>query len=105
MPTVTFQGSSMPAPRDCEYEPDGQTTILGLARRNDIPLYWRCGQGTCGACAARVTITAGAPRAMVSRERNVLLRERYPVEPTTVRANWRLTCGYQLCGEDLRVEW
>lgn len=49
--------------------------LLDVARFHDVPLHWRCGQGTCGTCAVHIR-HAGQPReVMVGRkERNVLLR-------------------------------
>lgn len=103
MPRVSFHNATMPQPKTVDYLPDGRGTVLDLARELNLPLYWRCGHGTCGACAARVTVLDGPVRAMDAKERNVLLRE--GMSPAEKGAGWRLTCGYLLSGEDLRVEW
>ncbi len=88
-----------------EYEPDGETTVLDLARLEGLPIYWHCGLGTCGTCAARITVLDGTERNMGNKERNVLTRFEKPATVISGVANWRLTCGYQLTGETLRVEW
>ena len=100
MPSVTFCGGEMNAAFQCEYQPGGEPTVLELARRHQLPLYWRCGLGTCGTCAVRLTVTEGPLRPIDSKERNVLAREGKPVEQ-----GWRLACGYWLSGETLKVEW
>lgn len=105
MPSVTFLGGPMAAEVTSDYEPDGLTTVLDLARLDDLPIYWHCGLGTCGTCAARVTVLDGEPRAMSNKERNVLLRAGKPVDVLPDQASWRLTCGYVLSGETLCVEW
>lgn len=100
MPHVTFFGGGMTAPAVCEYEPDGQLTVLSLARRHQLPLWWRCGLGTCGTCAVRISVLEGAPQPMASKERNVLARAEKPPQ-----ARWRLACSHPLSGESLMVEW
>lgn len=102
MPHLVFRGGDMPAEVAVEYRPDGTTTVLELARQHDIPLHWRCGLGTCGTCAVRVTVLDGALLPPTRKEQNVLTREGKPVEGGAV---WRLMCGYVLSGESLRLEW
>ena len=105
MPEVIFHGGAMAAAERADYLPDGALTVLELARRRQLPLHWRCGLGTCGTCAVRVTVLDGCLRPMAGKERNVLAREGYPVSLEEGAANWRLICGYVLSGESLRVEW
>lgn len=100
MPRITFFGGPMSAALVCDYQPDGALTVLGLARQHQIPIYWRCGRGTCGSCAVRLTVLGGDSRPLDNKERNVLAREEKPLQQ-----GWRLTCGYLLSGEDLRAEW
>ncbi|WP_028534438.1 2Fe-2S iron-sulfur cluster-binding protein [Paludibacterium yongneupense] len=99
------------------FERDGQTLavidaeagelLLDVARRNDVALHWRCGQGTCGTCRVRVH-HAGQPatQRVQRKERNVLLRagviaadaaaqETWPDEASV----WRLAC-YLSVGEN-----
>jgi ferredoxin len=104
MPSVTFFGGPMEAEFVCEHRPGEVPTVLELARRYDLPIYWRCGLGTCGACAARVTVLSGEVPPLGNKERNVLAREGKPAEPKAV-TSWRLTCEYPLSAETLRVEW
>ena len=49
--------------------------LLDVARFHEVPLHWRCGQGTCGTCAVRIRHAAQPRQVQVGRkERNVLLR-------------------------------
>ncbi|MFC3626843.1 2Fe-2S iron-sulfur cluster binding domain-containing protein [Vogesella amnigena] len=49
--------------------------LLDVARFHEVPLHWRCGQGTCGTCAVHIRHAAQPREVMVGRkERNVLLR-------------------------------
>jgi ferredoxin len=105
VPSVTFFSESSGIATVVEYEPDGTTTVLELARRNELPLEWRCGLGTCGTCAARVIVLEGPVRSMGNRERNVLVREGYEAGPVCAGSSWRLVCGYVLSGETLLVEY
>jgi len=113
MPRVIFLGGPMEQELVCAYETGAETTILQLARSRQVPIYWRCAQGTCCACAARVTAPEGQLVPLGRKERNVLAREKFPIDPlpaapgqtTGSQTGWRLTCEYRLSGEDLRVEW
>lgn len=105
MPTVTFRGGDMTESRSCEYQSGDDVTILDLARALNVPIYWRCGFGTCAACAARVRVLDGEAAVMGSKERNVLAREGMPVGASPDESAWRLTCSYHLQGESLLVEW
>ena len=58
MPFVEFIAGRQ-LPETVAYQPDGQTTLLELARLEELPLHWRCGLGTCGTCAVRLTLIAG----------------------------------------------
>jgi ferredoxin len=105
MPTVTFSGGDMPEQRVARYRDGDDVTILDLARSLEVPIYWRCGFGTCAACAARVSVLQGNMAAMGNKERNVLMREGRPVDTSDTESEWRLTCSYRLRGESLLVEW
>jgi ferredoxin len=51
--------------------------VRELARDGKLPLYWRCGQGTCGACLVRLEhdeSVQALPIALTGKERNVLAR-------------------------------
>lgn len=74
--------------------------LIDVARFYDVPLHWRCGQGTCGTCLVQLAHAAQPGLVKVGRkERNVLLRagvidaaqagqEEWPDTPQT----WRLAC-------------
>ena len=53
-------------------------TVRELAREGQLPLYWRCGQGTCGACLVyleHARSAEGLPITLSGKERNVLARK------------------------------
>ena len=103
MPYVIFVSGAM-GERRCDYAPEESLTVLELARRAGLPIEWRCGLGTCGQCAARVSVLEGAPAPRGAKERNVLEREGYAAAALTGDGDWRTLCGYLLTGESLRVE-
>ncbi|MCW3478527.1 2Fe-2S iron-sulfur cluster-binding protein [Neisseriaceae bacterium JH1-16] len=74
MPTVRFVRS---ADRQlvAEVEALAGDNLTDLARFHEVPMAWRCGQGTCGTCLVRLE-HEGQPQALAMRgiERNVLKR-------------------------------
>ncbi len=80
-----------------EVEASAGDLLIDVARFHDVPLHWRCGQGTCGTCAVRIRHSGQPRQVQVGRkERNVLLRaglcdaaaaasEQWPDAPATVR--------------------
>ena len=104
MPFVEFIAGRQ-LPEAVEYQPDGQTTLLELARLEELPLHWRCGLGTCCTCAVRLTVTSGEALVMGNKERNVLTRHGKPLDPLPDGSSWRLSCSYVLNGADLLVTW
>lgn len=104
MPFVDF--CFMPSgPLRVAYQPDGSTTLLELARLEELPLHWRCGLGTCGTCAVKLTVIAGQEQQMGNKERNVLAHHGKPEKQNASDWRWRLSCSYILDGSDLRAEW
>lgn len=82
-------------------------TLLDLARFHEVPLHWRCGQGTCGTCRLHVRHRrqpCSAP--LQPKERNVLTRAGLAGDDddcdTPVR--WRLACHALVGDDDLVVE-
>ena len=49
-----------------------------MVRRAGLPLWWRCGHGTCGACLVRVSHAGQpVPFRLGRKERNVMIRQGY----------------------------
>jgi ferredoxin len=83
--------------RIAELDASPGDVLIDVARFHDVPLHWRCGQGTCGTCAVCIRHPAQPQQVKVGRkERNVLLRaglcdaaaaasEQWPDAPETVR--------------------
>ncbi|MBM3117518.1 2Fe-2S iron-sulfur cluster-binding protein [Jeongeupia naejangsanensis] len=50
-------------------------TVRTLSRDGDLPLAWRCAQGTCGACLIHIEHAGSGGTVMLGgMERNVLVR-------------------------------
>ena len=87
-------------------------SLLDVARFHQLPLHWRCGQGTCGTCVVRIAHAAQPRMVQVGRkERNVLLRagvidaeraaaEQWPDDAATAR----LACHLWLDEHDWEVQ-
>ncbi|PHV13069.1 2Fe-2S iron-sulfur cluster-binding protein [Chitinimonas sp. BJB300] len=87
--------------------------VRELAGDGQLPLYWRCGQGTCGACLVYLQ-HADQPGELVmgGKERNVLVRMRLLNEAQRVAAYLpdtpalpRLACHVHLLPGELQVHW
>ena len=85
--------------------------LIDVARFHEVPLHWRCGQGTCGTCVVQIS-HAGQPAVVKvgRKERNVMLRaglissvqaqqEDWPDAPQTPR----LACHLMLDEHDWLV--
>lgn len=107
----------MPAALSVSAEP-GQRLIdivRELARDGRLPLYWRCGHGTCGACRVQLMHAASAlalPVVLSGKERNVLLRsgaisaaERDAATLPDTPALPRLACHLLTDERDWQVHW
>ncbi len=109
MPQLRFVDQQQRLLAELEAQPGD--LLLDVARLADVPLHWRCGQGTCGTCKVRISHAGPAQPVLPSRkERNVLLRaglidkaeaaaESWP----DVSAGWRLACHLVVGEEDWLV--
>ncbi|MEH6460491.1 ferredoxin [Chitinimonas sp. JJ19] len=80
MTKLILQGGGMAAPLETEAETGSLLidTVRDLVRDGCLPLYWRCGRGTCGACLVHLTaypVQKDAVVVMSGKERNVLARQ------------------------------
>lgn len=95
-----------------EIEAEQGEQLLDVARAHQIPLHWRCGQGTCGTCRVRIRQKGAAPLIDASRkERNVLLRAGLISQETAESGqamdqpdSWRLACHLRLTEDDWTIE-
>jgi ferredoxin len=93
MPIVIFEREGQAGPLAIVEAMPGDK-LIDVARFHDLPLLWRCGQGTCGTCKLHVTVPAGSPDWVLGRmERNVLLREKLIDTAAAVTAEWPADCG------------
>ncbi|MGQ5524092.1 2Fe-2S iron-sulfur cluster-binding protein [Chitinimonas sp. PSY-7] len=87
--------------------------VRELARDGRLPLYWRCGQGTCGACLVYLEHDAQPGVLVMSgKERNVLARKQLLDEAQRQTAGLpdtpdlpRLACHVRLPPGVFRVTW
>ena len=85
--------------------------LLDLARVNDVPLHWRCGQGTCGTCLVHIQYDAQPQSQHLGRkERNVLVRAGLlsvedAASDTLIdqSGTWRLACHVRMTDDDCTV--
>lgn len=111
MPTITFIHPALPAPVVLQAEPG--ETLIDVVRRADVPLYWRCGHGTCCACQVRICHTRQPRHWPWSRkERNVQARHGLIDASTQTQEQiddsperWRLACSLVVGEEDWEVRW
>ncbi|WP_269531165.1 2Fe-2S iron-sulfur cluster-binding protein [Chitinimonas sp. BJYL2] len=88
-------------------------TVRELVRDRGLPLYWRCGQGTCGACLVYLRHAAQPVEFVPSgKERNVLARigkldvvQQRATSLTDAPDTPRLACHVLIPPGELRVRW
>ena len=109
MPTLRFVDAAGQLLAEVEASPGD--ILLDVARLADVPLHWRCGQGTCGTCKVRIRQEGAMQAVMPGRkERNVLLRaglvdatqaaqESWP----DISSHWRLACHVPVGEQDWQV--
>jgi len=91
MPSVTFERAGQ---RLAEVEAMPGDKLIDLTRFHDLPLRWRCGQGTCGTCKLHVHLPPNSPAMVLGcMERNVLLREKLIDSAAALSAEWPADCG------------
>lgn len=116
MARLKLFGGNMTAPLEIPLDGQPVQTLTDWVRGAGVPLYWRCGHGTCGACAVHLRYPADATPRWISlsgKERNVLRRhgrideadyQATQLEQTPSR--WRLGCHVTVQpDEDLDVSW
>ncbi len=94
-----------------EVQANAGDLLLDVARLADVPLHWRCGQGTCGTCKVRISHDGPAQPVHTGRkERNVLLRAGLidAAQAATdswpdISTAWRLACHVPVGEQDWLV--
>ncbi len=74
MPELVFLPKGAVEPL-CRVDVQPGDVVLDVARFHEVPLHWRCGQGTCATCVVYLE-HAGQPASVTvsAKERNVLAR-------------------------------
>jgi len=91
-------------------------TILKLAKTNQIPLKFQCGDGECGSCLIKVkSLDAKGQRmgcSLTDKEKAVLRssgklskKELEQIELNDLPSEWRLACQMIVRDEDILVEY
>jgi len=90
-------------------------SVRDLARDGKLPLYWRCGHGTCGACVVYLThalSNEARPITLTGKERNVLARigklneaERTASQLADTSELPRLACHVEVQAGNTAVHW
>lgn len=114
---VLLQGGGMTEAIKVEVPVDSRLidAVRELARDGKLPLYWRCGHGTCGACVVYLNhalSNEARPIALTGKERNVLARigmldeqaRQADLLPDTA-ALPRLACHVLVQAGDISVHW
>lgn len=111
MPRIIFIHPALSEPKTLDATPG--EALIDVVRRAEVPLYWRCGHGTCCACQVRIT-HARQPRdtPWPRKERNVQARHGLIDAATQARdtiddspERWRLACSLIVGEEDWEVRW
>lgn len=117
MTCVVLQGGGMSQPLILDV-PDHSLLIdvvRDAARDGGLPLYWRCGQGTCGACVVFLRYPQNEhppPVVMSGKERHVLTRigrlsadQRDAASLANTPVLPRLACHVRLAEPRVEVSW
>lgn len=110
MPVLRFVSSEGALLAEVDAKPD--ESLLDVARAHQIPLHWRCGQGTCGTCRVHVLDPDRSRLVEPGRkERNVMLRAGLVSAESAESGqfmdqsdNWRLACHLRLTEDDWTIE-
>jgi ferredoxin len=111
MPLVRFVSTDGTLLAEIEHVAPG-ALLLDLARDHQVPLHWRCGQGTCGTCRVHLQhVLQPRPWSPAGKERNVLLRAGLISSEQLAQdalidqeKTWRLACHVRVEDLDLLVE-
>ncbi|MGB1091732.1 MAG: 2Fe-2S iron-sulfur cluster-binding protein [Oceanobacter sp.] len=114
MAVVYFSSPLMPRNKKVEATAGKRTTLLGVAKENDIPIPFECQDGRCASCVIKVTHLDGERVKgimLTDKERTVLkslgLLSKTEEEKASVRdlpPSYRLACQTIVPDEDILVE-
>ncbi len=114
MATVYFSSPIMPRNIKVEATAGKRTTLLGVAKDNDIKIPFECEDGRCGSCLVQVTHLDGfrvKGMKLTDKERSVLKslgkiteREEEKQDVHDLPPHYRLACQTVITDEDLLVD-
>jgi len=113
MANITFSSPKLRKDLTVYAAAGDRATILGLAKKNQVPIDCECEKGECGSCAVEV-LPLGKPSMAVhltEKEKLTLmtagkmkLSEFADIEVRDVAPRFRLACQYMLLDEDIVVK-
>ncbi len=113
MANVTFSSPLMPRDVTVYAVAGNRGTLLALAKENQIPIPFDCGDGDCGSCLVEVVHHGFKPRygvAMTEKEKELLRQlgkitkqEIMDAEVNDMPPRHRLACQYFVRDEDIEV--
>lgn len=114
MANVTFSGPTMPKDITVYAVAGDTSTLLAVAKKNEIPIPFQCQDGECGSCLIKVTyLGTNKPKAihLTDKEKLTLSVNGKLSKETLAEAEvndmppaYRLACQYIVRDEDILVE-
>ena len=114
MANVTFAGLTMDKNVTVYGKAGDTSTLLALAKKNDIPIPCQCQDGNCGSCLVKVTVLGTKPPLAISLQEkeklalsvNGKLKKEWleNAEVNDMPPPYRLACQYIVRDEDIVVE-
>ncbi|MGC2857706.1 2Fe-2S iron-sulfur cluster-binding protein [Novispirillum sp. DQ9] len=114
MANVTFSGPCLPKDITVYAVAGDNGTLLGVAKKHEVPIPFQCQDGECGSCLVKVTVLGNkAPLAVaVTEKEKVTLsvngkldkQTLHKVETYDLPSPYRLACQYIVRDEDILVE-
>ena len=114
MAVLYFSSPLMPRNIKVEAIAGKRSTLLGVAKENNIKIPFECGDGECGSCLVKVTHLDGfrvKGVALTDKERNVLKSigklpktEEERAEVRDIPPTYRLACQTIVTDEDLLID-
>ena len=114
MANVTFAGLTMDKNITVYGKAGDTSTLLALAKKNDIPIPCQCQDGNCGSCLVKITVLGTkAPLGVDLTEKEKLTlsvngkmtkAQLADAETNDIPPHYRLACQYIVRNEDILVE-
>jgi len=114
MANVTFSGPTLDKDITVYAVAGDTSTLLGLAKKNNIQIPFQCQDGNCGSCLVKIKVLSDKPPmaiALTQKEKTTLsvngkLTKEWleKAETSDIAPPYRLACQYVVRDEDIMVE-